>query len=196
MQKVQQMKHLPILISITIIAFLANACKYECPGFDRSLLSWMPQNEGDTLNYVNKNTDTLTFVVEKKDYSKSFKIERQNKKSCYSDANLYSKNQIHNSEINFSIVENWNNVLSICVNLYLLKYYETEKQGELCIETQNINNIIEALNIENKAYKEAIIFENDTINDSNNIYKAIIANNYGLIKFYEKSGVEWSLLVD
>lgn len=89
------MKHLPILISITIITLLTNACKYKCPGFDKSLLSWIPKNEGDTLNYTNVNTDTLSFVVEKKNYS-----------------------------------------------------------------------------------------------------KAIGANNYGLIKFYEKSGVEWSLLVD
>ncbi len=188
------MKHLPILISITIIALLTNACKYECPGFDKSLLSWMPQNEGDTLNYINENTDTLSFVVEKKNYSKSFKIERQNKKSCYSYAILDVFNTYTLTGFTIKFNESYSNNLSIS---FTINIDNKEKYGHFNFDNiKNLNNLSQEIEIDNKSYKEAIIFESDTINNSISIYKAIAANNYGLVKFYEKSGVEWSLLVD
>lgn len=182
------------LISITILALLANACKYECPGFDKSLLSWMPQNEGDTLNYINKNTDTLTFVVEKKNYSKSFKIERQNKKSCYSDAILDAFNTFTLTGFTIRFNESYSNNLSMSCTINI---NNKEKYGYFYYDNiKNLNNLSQKIKIDNKSYKETIIFENDTINNSNKIYKAIVANHYGLVKFYENSGVEWSLLVD
>ena len=98
------MKTIKILIIITFASILLNSCKYECPGFDKSLLVWMPQEYGDEIKFTNNdNSDTLVFTVNKKEYTDSYIVERQNKKSCDAIASLGAKNNFSNSNFSISI---------------------------------------------------------------------------------------------
>lgn len=186
------MKTIKILIFIAFASILLNSCKYECPGFDKSLLVWMPKEYGDEIKFTNNdNSDTLVFTVNNKEYTDSYMTERQNKKSCDAVASLGAKNNFSNSNFYISIYNPYNSDIGISIYIYLIEE-QLEKTGEQSISFTNINEIKEPIVINNKTYN-AIIIENDTLINQNEIYKIILAENYGLLKFYEKSGIEWTL---
>lgn len=58
-----------IFISILLIisGILLNSCKYECPGIDKSLLKWIPQEYGDKIKFYNQFNDTIEFIVNQKE---------------------------------------------------------------------------------------------------------------------------------
>ncbi len=66
------MRSQKIILIVLFAMFILGSCKYECPCFDTSLLVWMPQEYGDSIQFTNQdNSDKLTFIVTKKYYSDS-----------------------------------------------------------------------------------------------------------------------------
>ena len=52
------------------------------------------------------------------------------------------------------------------------------------------------MTINGKFYNEVLVIERDTATYSENIWKIIIANNYGIIRFFDrKTGYVWTLSV-
>jgi len=179
------------LILLTLFGMFAmSSCKYECPCFDKSLLVWMPQEYGDEIKFTNHdNSDTLVFIVTKKYYSDSYKIERQNKKSCEANAELITENIEDTLNYKLTIVTNYQNILtSIFGNIYV-----GNKKGRFGIDEPNLKELIKSKTINNKNYN-TITFEYDTTTNSAEIYKIILAENYGLLQFYEESGEVWTLI--
>ena len=175
---------------IAIVSIPLNSCRYDCPCFDKSLLVWIPQEQGDKLEFTNKDySDTLTFTVTKKYYSDNYKIERQNKQSCYPDAQLIMENNTDSLYYTLSIITNYNNTLTSLFG----EINARQNKGYFGIDDCDLKNMTKKIIVIGKNYN-ALIFEKDTTTNDNKIYKIILAENYGLLKFYEKSGVEWTLI--
>lgn len=70
-----------------------------------------------------------------------------------------------------------------------------EKIGGGNLEFSDINSLTESFTLDGKNYN-SIILKTDTITSNAGIYKIILAENYGLLQFYEKSGTIWTLVED
>lgn len=184
------MKSQKIILIVLFGIIAMSSCKYECSCFDKSLLVWMPQDYGDKIQFTNQdNLDTLTFVVTKKSYTDSYKIERQNKQSCFPSAYLIADNFEDTLNYNLTIETDYKNILT----QFFGSIYLGNKKGTFGINDPNLKELVKSKTINNKNYN-IITFENDTITNNNEIYKIILAENYGLLKFYEKSGKVWTLI--
>lgn len=183
------------LFLFLLIFFVFAGCKYECPGFDKTLLTWMPYNIDDELVFINQNNDTILFTIIHKAVSKEEKVKRScGIKCCTSTANIiaesptaynYKKNSF-TYEIVFTYMENW-----IQCEISLSKYNNNSgsvglRNFELHIDTITINNFF---------FNEVVVLEKDTLTfPDDEIWKVIVANNYGIVKFYDrKSRDEWIL---
>ena len=177
-----------IILIVLFGIFAISSCKYECPSFDKSLLVWIPQNVGDEIQFTNQdNSDTLTFYVTQKSYTDSYKTERQNQESCSASAGLTANNDTLQYSIYFNKPYNADYIFEGEIKL------NSNIAGVFSISFSDINNITKKIVINNNEYK-AIIFENDTNTNDVEIYKIILAENYGLLQFYEKSGEVWTLI--
>ena len=179
------MKTQKLLLLVLFAILSLSSCKYECPCFDKSLLVWMPQEYGNTIQFTNQDkSDTLTFYVTKKYYSDSYKIERQNRQSCYADAELITRNDTDSLFYSLQISSDYNNTSSIVSEISV-------KQALGSFGINNINSQEYILN--NKSYK-SLFLESDTTKTNDGIYKIILAENYGLLQIYEKTGEVWTLI--
>jgi len=182
------MKAQKIILVALFGMFLLNSCKYECPCFDKSLLVWMPQEYGDKIQFTNQNnSDTLTFTVTKKEYTDSYKIQRQNRESCDAYAELIASNDALLYSISFDKPYQSDYILDGGIRL------NYNVAGGFTFSFSDINKLTKKYIINNKSYN-AITFEQDTTANNNEIYKIILAEDYGLLQFYEKSGEVWTLI--
>lgn len=181
-----------MLILSIISAIVFNSCKYECPGIDKSLLKWIPQEYGDGIKFYNQFNDTIVFIVNKKEYTDSYQVERQNKKSCDAIAALNAKSSLNYSQFNITFSKPIQFDFSLNINIGLV-INDLEKTGGYGLEFSDINSLTESFTLNDKNYN-SIIFETDTMTSNADIYKIILAENYGLLKFYEKSGAIWTLI--
>jgi predicted DNA binding protein len=165
-----------VLISLFVLA--VSSCNYSCPGFDTELLKWMPYELDDELIYTNQYDDTLIFRIYQKEISESYETSHKNRNYCESHL-YYDIAEISNQSINmiFRINKLENNTsIGIEINIQ-------NNSGFFYIETENLNTKI--ITLESNSY-ETITFENDTIGDDNEIWKVILAKNYGIIQFYDR----------
>ncbi|GAB4287483.1 MAG: hypothetical protein Kow0068_13280 [Marinilabiliales bacterium] len=182
------------ILLLFVIVILMNSCKIECPSFDKSLLTWFPYEVGDQLMYTNQHNDTLIFSVKSKNLSESYKEKKRFEDECISDAVFYLSDDfstIAYSQYYFTIDYDESGI-TIKYNIELLISDNVYCSGsgssdiECCLDTITINN---------RLYQEAVIIERDTINFSDEIWKVIVANNYGIIKFHDReTGYEWTLV--
>lgn len=183
-----------IIIFISLFILLIS-CKKECPSFNRDLLCWLPNSINDTLIFINNQNDTISFVVNDKNiYDDDSKYGRWNKYQCNSEAN-----------INAFLLQNTDNIIresilySNAKDIYFdISLYFNDKRGEFSLFTMDINdNVINSIVIDNYEYSNVIIFEKDTIENSNlsGFWKLIISKDIGIVKIYEKENNNvWTLL--
>ncbi len=188
------MKKIKIFLFILFL-FVFIGCKYECPGFDKTLITWIPYNVGDELIFVNQQLDTLYLTVTTKSVSEEYEARRSCKnKCCDSKATImandeYDDNYRQNAfriEITFTYVENW-----MSSNINLEKY---NNNSGYCSIT-NFENHIDTMSINGFLFNEVVVLERDTLRfPDDEIWKVIVANNYGIVKFFDrKTGDEWIL---
>lgn len=189
------MKTIKIFLFILIL-FVFIRCKYECPGFDKTLLTWIPYNTGDELTFTNQNSDTIKFTIVRKAVSEEEKVKRScGSECCVSTANIiaestyddnYKKNLLY-----FEITISYNIGNFMHCKIFLEKYNNNNgmagiRNFELHIDTMTINGFL---------FNEVVVLERDTLRfPDDEIWKVIVANNYGIVKFYDrKTGDEWIL---
>jgi hypothetical protein len=69
---------------ILLISLFVTGCNYNCPGFDKDLLVWMPYETGDELVYTNQQNDTLKFTINQKEISEPYETSHKNRNHCHS----------------------------------------------------------------------------------------------------------------
>ena len=190
------MKSIKILILLIFMVFL-NGCYEKCPPFNKDLLTWMPSEEGDVLKYSNQQNDTLTFTV----YGKSLSEDYRNRGyRCSSEASLSLWND---SSATYSVSMNCYEDISVSLSssFFLIIDFEERIYSGGSHYVDDIECCIDTLTVDNVFYNETITMECDTIlypsteSDNYRIWKAIVANNYGVIKFYDRyTGYEWTLV--
>jgi hypothetical protein len=181
-----------ILFLILTFFVLLNSCKYECPEIDKSLLKWIPQELGEKIRYYSQFNDTIEFIVNQKEYTDSYQTERQNKKSCSAIATLKAKSPINHSFFYITFHKGVQPEFYLNGNISLVAN-QLEKIGVCFFKFTDINSLTESFTLHDKSYN-SIIFEADTMTSNALIYKIILAENYGLLKFFEKSGTTWTLI--
>ncbi len=186
------MKNPFVFFAICSLFLIITGCKYNCPGFDEKLLSWMPYEENDTITYISQQNDTITFQINKYSVSNSYETTRKNRDYCASDASFYTID----NEGKVCGVGTWismdNNKTNINVSVNI-----NNNKGEIDKTVKNITDAVETLSINGKQYDEVLIFEQDTIKQDDEIWKIILANNYGIIQFYDRvTGYIWTLQHD
>jgi len=154
----------------------------------------MPYNIGNELIFVNQHLDTLYLTVTTKSVSEEYEARRSCKnKCCGSDATIrandeYDDNYRKNAlkfEIVFTYMESW-----IHSSISLGKYNNHKGMAGIT----NFENHIDTMTINGFFFNEVVVLERDTIKFTDEIWKVIVANNYGIVKFYDrKSGDEWIL---
>lgn len=188
------MKTIKIFLFILIL-FVFIGCKYECPGFDKTLITWIPYNIGDELTFSNQNSDTIKFIIVHKAISEEEKVKRScGSKCCESTANIiaestYDDNYKKNSltyDIVFTYMENW-----IHSNISLGKYNNHNGMAGIT----DFERHIDSMSINGFLFNEVVVLERDTLKfPDDEIWKVIVANNYGIVKFFDrKTGDEWIL---
>jgi len=67
MKTIVKTNSIKYLIFITLFCvgciFFASCKRENCPGFPEQLADYFPHKNGDTLMYVNQNSDTISFIV-------------------------------------------------------------------------------------------------------------------------------------
>lgn len=190
------MKTIKALLLISVL-FVLVSCEYECPGFDRKYLAWMPYNVGDELIFYNQNSDTIKFNVLRKEVSDEIKVPRScGSKCCDAYASITAKSTYDNYQrdyLRFRIVFDYMGN-SMHYEIYLGKY--NKSTGKCSID--NFENHIDTMTINNVFYEEVVVLERDIVKfPEDEIWKLIVANNYGIIKFYDKkTGDEWTAVLD
>jgi hypothetical protein len=183
-------------ILIIFVFVLLSSCYKKCPEFNKKYLSWMPYNIGDELIFINQNNDTLSFIINRKYVTDEHKIKRIGKCSCgtphaIAEGTSYEDNNYRNNGLTFEI--NYANNINegyMSFEIFLGKYnnhlgYCSKRNFESYIDTMTINGFF---------YNEIVVLERDTINFTDEIWKVIVANNYGIVKFYDReTGDEWTL---
>ncbi len=180
------------IIFLLCIVILTNSCKVECPCFNKNLLTWMPYEVDDELLYVNQQNDTLFFTVKSKILSEEYKEKKRFEEECFSKAEFEISDDLSTSGYDYTIY-NYKDGATIDFKFSILIHNNVYSSGgnsfldiDCCLDTMTINN---------KLYQETITIERDTINFSDEIWKVIVANNYGIVKFYDKkTGYEWTLV--
>jgi hypothetical protein len=182
------------LIFLLIAVYFINSCKVECPCFDKSLLTWMPYDVGDVLTYVNQQNDTLSFTVKSKILSEEYKEKKRFEDECVSDAVFHLSDDfstIAYSQYYFTIDYDESGI-TIKYNIELLISDNVYCSG---LGSSNIECCLDTITINGEYYNETIIIERDTINYSDEIWKVIVANNYGIIRFYDReTDYVWTLV--
>ena len=192
------MKSIKIFILLIFVVFL-NGCYEKCPPFNEDLLTWMPSEKGDVLKYSNEQNDTLTFTAFGKSISEEYR--KRSAIRCSSQASLalrdnnnydtYSVSMIYYEDNKVSLISSFSLIIDFEERIYSLGSFNID-DIECCIDTLTVNNVF---------YNETITMECDTILHPSTksyyyrIWKAIVANNYGVIKFYDRyTGYEWTLI--
>jgi hypothetical protein len=184
------MKLLSLFILLIIIA--SHSCKVECPCFDEKLLTWMPYDINDKLMYMNQQNDTLVFFVKSKTLSVEYKEKVRFKEDCTSEAYFKINDELLSSGFEYFIREDTKDVVISCY-FGLLIQDNIYSSGDCSFS--NIYCCLDTMTINNKLYDEVFTIERDTINFSDEIWKVIVANNYGIVKFYDReTGYEWTLI--
>lgn len=182
-----------ILYLLLLFVPLTQSCSKTCPKFDITLLRWFPLSINDKIYFQNQHGDTLIFTVFNKNVTDEYKESKCAKCDCEATASIESKGD-KGYDLQALGVEflTYKNEINISIGLRI-----EESNGSLNISTNEFSNIV--LNnviIDSVLYNEVLTFEKDTVTYSDEeIWKVIVAKDYGVIKFYDKAtGFEWSLL--
>ena len=175
---------------LIIFVIVLSTCNKDCIKFDRDLLTWIPYNIGDEIYFTNQNNDTLTFIINEADIYDDESYCRCEKCECVSYASFSTAVNIEdfiNGEI--SVIENNIKIMSFGIRV-------GDSNGYHSLSGSNIFNDTISYSINNVTYNEVLLFEVDTIlQPKHEIWKIIVANNYGVIKFYDRyTGHEWTLV--
>ncbi len=183
------------LFFLLIAIFFINSCKIECPCFDESLLTWMPYEVGDRLTYVNQQNDTLSFTVKSKILSEEYKERKRFEDECSSDAEFEINDDLSTSGYRFVINKYIQNIGIQYEFGLLIDDNVNNPNYSSGYGSSNIECCLDTITINDKFYNEVIIIERDTIIFSDEIWKVIVANNYGIIRFYDReTDYVWTLV--
>jgi hypothetical protein len=174
-------------ILILLISMFVTSCNYHCPGFDKDLLVWMPYETGDELVYTNQQNDTLKFTINQKEISEPYETSHKNRNYCVSNAMFYATDDNMNG-VSAEII-NDRDYLSVSVSAKV-----NDSSGFDYLKIKDIASIIQQYTIASKLYEEVLIFEKDTITNDDDIWKIILAKNYGIIQFHDRETEDvWTL---
>lgn len=171
---------------VLLLSFYLTGCDIQCQGFDTKFLSWMPYELNDKLVYFNQNNDTIVFTINQKEIFDGYETSFKNRKYCTSEMSIgdassdrgLGVNIINNSELI---------ILSAATRI-------NNNSGSIYLETENLENEIKELTINDKIFEETIILELDTTTQNMEIWKIIIAKNYGIVQFFDRKSNEiWTL---
>jgi hypothetical protein len=180
------MKTTILILLISLFVFVTG-CDYNCPGFDKDLLVWMPYETGDELVYINQRDDTLTFTINQKEISEPYETSHKNRNYCVSNAMFYATD--HNMNGVSTEIINDRDYLSVSVSAKV-----NDNSGLDYLKIEDIASIIQQYTIASKLYEEVLIFEKDTITNDDEIWKIILAKNYGIIQFHDRETNDvWTL---
>ena len=183
------MKNKKYFFIFNLLLLLLTSCEYNCPNFDENLLSWMPYKKNNSLIYTNQQHDTISFQINKVDISDGYTTSRKNRNCCESRAIVGEVNNLKGIGCEIILLEN---SLSIQVSIRI-----GNNNGLNFLETNDIYSDTQILSINNKQYSEVLVFERDTIKYDDEIWKIILANNYGIVQFYDReTGYIWTLQDD
>jgi hypothetical protein len=170
---------------VSVLIFFTG-CNQKCVPLDKSLLGWVPYSINDTLKFSNNHFDSLSFVVNEKSISDDNTIYgRWEKYACHSQISFNAISLVDSGSVMHLgiIYPDFNKVY------FMFSFSHNNKYGSFSLHTTDINkNIISSLEIDNQVYNNVIILSIDTIKHPNQsgFWKAIISQNIGVVKIYEK----------
>ncbi len=189
------MKKIFYILNIIIVILLLNSCKQSCPAFSEQYLEWMPYENNKTIKFKNK-TDTIIFEIENFYKSKEQKISNWKfAVSCSPSANFITNiaDQLNVSISGLAqILENSNDVdysysfncSASCSDVF---YFEVKNDTLGGFGKMHDTTIV----IDNINFTDAFYLRNETNSKIKEIY---IGKGYGIIKFVETNGTEWTFV--
>jgi hypothetical protein len=188
------MKKIISLIVLSLL-MLSNGCKKKCEPIDDKLLAWMHYKTPEKIIYTNQFADSIFFHFDSEDRSLGYDVDLSS--PCHSYVR-YTAGGFSQHGISFTIEKTKQ---AVCFTIII--YYNVDsihKSGIIKTFYKNINKEIQAVSTNGATYNEALIMEQDT-NDyfrygdsSKDIWKCFVVKDHGLMQFYEKSGVVWTLV--
>ena len=141
----------------------------------------MPYETSDELVYTNQDNDTLRFTINQKEISEPYETHK-GRNACNSNFDIASIGETGSLSFSYTVFNDYTTV-AVSVNSCFNN-----------IKTNNLNSETEQIYIENSHYSQGLIFEKDTITNDDEIWKIILAKNYGIIQFHDReTEAVWTL---
>ncbi len=158
---------------IFILTVVAIRCSTKCPGFDKSIILWMPYNTGDTL-LLKGNSYTDTLIVKLVQANHSDKLKRRAKCVCENSYIISISSNKWQTSINYFDSKDYKNSNIVINNEWL-----------------DFSNYTDTLYIGGTLYTDLLIYKNRTIYPDNTIESVIVSKNQGIVAFCEKNDSLW-----
>lgn len=170
-------------ILLMLVLFSLTRCgEVHCPGFPKDLLKYLPYTENDVVKYSN-GVDTIAFEVVTKFVDGSYSFKKNCDCLCRVIAGIETNfNELINFKIDYSISVGEQDTifrLSFGNNNFSNKLWFTKKEE---IYKDNVSSI---------TYTNVIFMQSNE--ETSEINNAVIAENFGLIRF-EQSEQQWYLI--
>lgn len=193
------MKTKLVYLVILMVIIGISGCKKKCGSFDDKLLPWIAFQQKEHLTFSDQFSDSLRFdeIIEYE--SSEYNAENYISEPCFSSAvfmAVFSSNETH--KLYFQIDEARNKIRISLDIRYPYGYdsiymYDYEKTGHFEREYKSLDAAIQSVTINGKEYTEALVFEEDTTQSAEDVWKCIIIKNHGVMQFYERGGAVWTL---
>jgi hypothetical protein len=190
------------LLYFVVLAFIMSmsSCKKNCSSFDDTLLPWITFQQKNILIYTNQFSDSLCFGKVSEYTSSSYTVQKNISEPCHSFSVFTASNLINDENNIYYQIEKVRNNIHITLNfIYPIRYdsiylYWLETGGHFERDYKKLDESIHPTTINGIEFANAITIEEDTCLYSDNVWKCIIIKGHGIMQFYEKSGVVWTLM--
>jgi hypothetical protein len=187
-----------VFIVFLMLILFNYSCKKDCSSFDNELLSWINYKKPDILIYTNQYGDSLKYYNGFQNKSTGYTINKDISSPCHS----WARFKAYAVDTNDVIVLRIEKTKSDFAFTFLINYtYDSiYKKGYIKTYYTKIENDINTITIKGISYNESLVMQTDT-NEffgegyyRKDIWKCIVVKDRGLMQFYEKSGMIWTLV--
>jgi hypothetical protein len=175
-------KYIKIVIFLFLSILISCRGSKQCPPLDRNLLVWIPYEKDDAIRFVNAKNDTIQFKVSEKEI-----YDDLGKYKDLCDSKVSVIFQDNENEFIYTIYNSFDNSIIFNISMYFFNksgVFDYSLKNYSSLQEQIIHDTI----IDNQNYSNAIMISVDTIKypDLSHFWKIIIAENKGIVKFYDR----------
>lgn len=184
-----------LLISILFLTIISCKKHKDCPAFKDADLIHIAYSVGDTLTFINQQSDTMNIYIKNLIKSADFEQdcrEIENVCPCINYLNVLAKNSNSSTEYNLIRMEQ-----SDASEMRYFYYHVFDYNFEIDFdnELQYVNDfpyldVVSSITIGNKQYYNVIIYSN-LENNNSIVSKVYLTKSDGILKILQKDNKSW-----